>query len=131
MKTPFVKLRAGHLRLGRRGETIVCRLLRSKRIDVLVRNYRCANGEIDIVARDGSVLCFVEVKTRRTGSRSRPAAGLSKRQKKRIRRAALTYMREIGRPRVPYRFDLVEVVLPRFGIRELRHWRGHFDERPS
>jgi putative endonuclease len=125
----FPRARARHLRLGRRGEDAACRYLRDRGGEVLLRNYRSPAGEIDIIARDGLTLCFVEVKARHVRAAARPAAGLSRRQQRRIRRAALTYLREIGRPHLPWRFDLVEVVLGPWDIRELRHWPRHFSGR--
>ena len=50
-------------------------------------------------------------------------------QKRRIYRAAFTYMREIGRPNVPYRFDYVEVIYLRSRLYAVRHWRSHFGRR--
>ncbi|MBT4819215.1 MAG: YraN family protein, partial [Lentisphaerae bacterium] len=66
------------MRLGRRGERIAARLLREVGYDVLARNFRAEAGEIDIVARDGETLCFVEVKTRRRIGKARPAAAVGK-----------------------------------------------------
>lgn len=124
----FRRAKSRHLRLGRRGEDAVCRFLRDRGAEVLLRNYRplAGRGEIDIIARDGLTLCFIEVKTRRVTATSRPAAGLNLRQQRRIRRVAMAYLREIGRPRVVWRFDLAEVVVGSWDIRELRHWAGHF-----
>jgi len=128
----FGLARRRHLRLGRRGERMVCRLLRNLGAEVLLRNYRCPAGEIDLIARDGLTLCFIEVKTRRSGGTSRPAAGLHPRQQQRIRRAAQTYLREIGHPAVAWRCDLYEVIFGRWDLCELRHWPEHFsgDWRP-
>ncbi|MFZ2655737.1 MAG: YraN family protein [Victivallales bacterium] len=123
---PFARLRAGHLRLGRRGEDIASSFLKNKRYDILLRNYKVASGELDIIARDGSMICFVEVKTRHSGFKGRPAEGLSEKQRKRIRRAAMNYLREIGHPAVAYRFDLIEVMLSRWDVTELRHWKDRF-----
>ena len=124
--TRYYKLKARHLRLGRRGEDIACNLLRAKMVDVLLRNFKCSKGEIDIIARDGAILCFVEVKTRRHSARYRPVSGLSSRQKDRIYRAAFTYLREIDQPVTPFRFDLIEVIFSRFDVKEIRHWPNHF-----
>ena len=48
--------RAAHLKLGRRGEALACRLLKTKGYDILARNWRIKAGELDIVARDGAML---------------------------------------------------------------------------
>ncbi|MFA6290370.1 MAG: YraN family protein [Victivallales bacterium] len=122
----FARLRAGHLRLGRRGENIASSHLRNSGYEVLFRNYRVDAGEIDIIARDGSILCFIEVKTRHSNFKGRPAEGLSEKQRKRIRRAAMNYLREIGNPKVVYRFDLMELVLSRWDVKEFRHWKDRF-----
>jgi len=53
------------LALGRLGEELASRRLRSLGYEILERNYRCPLGEIDLVARDGDVLVFVEIKTRK------------------------------------------------------------------
>jgi putative endonuclease len=126
MILPFHQARTEHLRVGRRGENLACSLLRAKNCEILCRNYKVKSGEIDIIARDGGILAFVEVKTRRHSTRSRPAEGLSERQKMRIYRAGMSYLKEIENPNVIYRFDLIEIVISPFRIHEARHWQGHF-----
>ena len=123
----FKILRARHLRVGALGERIACRLLRAKGMEILARNYKCPKGEIDIVAKDGGQLRFVEVKTRNysplaPGSR----CWVTSVQAKRIMAAAEEYLDELDNPRVVRRFDLVEIALGRFGAREVYHWRGNF-----
>lgn len=115
-------------RLGKRGEDLACKLLKEKHYDILCRNYKVKSGEIDIVARNGGILVFVEVKTRRYNANLplRPAAGLRTNQKRRIFRAATNYMRSIGNPEVIFRFDLIELILADWSIKEIRHWPEHF-----
>ena len=122
----FARSRAGHLRLGARGEKLACSFLENKGYDILFRNYKVDSGELDIVARDGSVICFIEVKTRHSGFKGRPAEGLSEKQRRRVRHAAMDYLREIGNPKVVYRFDLIEIMLSRWDVKELRHWKDRF-----
>jgi len=126
MMIPFRQLRRRHLRLGRAGENAAARLLTAKRYVVLTRDWRCPAGEIDLIARDGLTLVFVEVKTRRFGGSGRPVEALGRRQQERIVHASRHYLRLIDHPHVPCRYDLVEVVMGRFGAREVRHWRDHF-----
>lgn len=126
MIVPFKKARARHLRLGQKGEDIACKLLSQKGCQILVRNFRSWAGEIDIVARDGGTLCFIEVKTRMKNTRQRPAEGVSLKQKQRIYRSAMNYIKEIGNPRIIYRFDVIEVVYSGLIVNELRHWQNHF-----
>jgi putative endonuclease len=125
---PFHKRRAAHLRLGRRGERLAARLLRELGLEVLVRNYRTPAGEIDVVARDRNVLCFVEVKTRRRALRFRPADAVGRAKREHIARAARHYLRDIGHPPLPYRFDIVEIVLRGGRVRDARLWRNAFGE---
>ena len=127
----YFSAKAKHIQLGARGEKIATKLLCSKNYDILCHNYKVKAGEIDLVARDGDTLVFIEVKTRRATTRSRPAEGLSSKQKKRIYRAAQSYLHQIGNPKVVYRFDLIEVILTRFGIREIRHWLDNFSKPAS
>jgi len=116
------KARAAHLSLGRRGERVAAGLLKSKGFEILSRDWRRGSGELDIVARDGAMLVFVEVKTKRAGSRSRPADNLSRGQISRIRRGAAKYLAAVGLDRETfYRFDLVEVVLSRWFTRAVYH----------
>ncbi len=117
--------RALHLKLGRRGEELACRLLESKGCEILARNWKVKAGELDIVARDGASLVFVEVKTLRRRGSFRPLDNLSAHQRRRNFRAARLYFRMLGNPDLPGRFDVVEVVLGRWGVRELRHWQNY------
>lgn len=126
MIVPFSRLRAAHLRIGHRGERLAVASLRARYCRILARNYRCPAGEIDIVALDGNCLVFVEVKTRRESSAGRPAEGLKDGQRQRIIAAARHYLRNIDRPRIPVRFDLIELRISRWDVVELRHWENHF-----
>lgn len=83
--------RAAHLALGRRGEAAACRLLEAKGFDILARNWRVKAGELDIVARDGAGVVFVEVKTLHRKGFFRPLDNLSAHQKKRnfLRRSCI------------------------------------------
>lgn len=125
----FGNRRAAHLRLGERGERLAARLLRELGLDVLVRNYRTSRGELDLVAREGATLCFVEVKTRHRHLYSRPADAVGPAKRQRIIRAAKQYLRELGFPPLLYRYDIVEVVLVRRRVTDLRYWRNAFREQ--
>ena len=125
----YRRRKAAHLRLGRRGEALAARALTEAGIELLVRNFRCALGEVDIVAREGSTLCFIEVKTRRRTGRFRPAAAVGRAKQQRLVRVAGRYLREIGWPGVLHRFDIVEVLMSGRRVADIRHWRGAFDER--
>ena len=102
--------RKAHLRLGRRGEALVCKLFRRRGYEILACNWRCRYGELDIVVRDGGVLVFAEVKTLRRHQVYRPADNLSRRQLMRDLRSAAAYREMFASGLFPWRFELVEVV---------------------
>ncbi len=98
--------------LGELGERVARDWLRSRRVKVLYRNFRApGGGEVDIVAREGRVLLFVEVKTRREGGRGRPLDAVDAAKQRLIERGAREWLRLLGRRDLPWRFDVIEVVL--------------------
>lgn len=120
--------------LGRYGEDLAARRLRESGMTVLVRNWRCAEGEVDIVARDRDALVICEVKTRRLmhggAVYEHPMAAVSPRKSARLRRLAARWMSECwmvrygGPPRGGVRIDLVGVLLPERGAPQVQHVRG-------
>ena len=112
-------------RIGRAGENTAARMLVSRGFEIVLRNCRTPRAEIDIVARDGFSLVFVEVKTlyRRHNRpfRFRPMDNLSLHQKQRLVRGAGYYLRSLGSPGIKFRFDVVEVILTRFGPEAVFH----------
>lgn len=66
--------------------------------------------EFDIIAMDGSILVFVEVKTRKSEQYGRPLSAVSARKRHYMSRAAVRFLRSLGNPDVLFRFDVVEVV---------------------
>lgn len=103
---------------GLEGEEEACAYLRGLGLSILTCRYRAAGGEIDIIAQDQDILCFIEVKCRR---QSRLGAGiLSVTDDKRMRmeRAARAYLRECRHP-AKWRFDSLEIT--RAGVWYARH----------
>ena len=97
--------------LGESGEEYACRELRRRGYVILARRYRSRHGEIDIIARDGEVLVFVEVKTRSTESFGSPLEAVTPAKQRKVIRMAADYL---GRSRlftVACRFDVVGVLL--------------------
>lgn len=115
-------------RVGRIGEAIAVRLLQAQGCTILARNFRSKRYEIDIVARDGGILCFIEVKTR-TRLRNVPPPPLQRQQKIRIVRAAQHYLQMLDHPRIPCRFDLIDITLypyPFPVLRKIKHYRDYW-----
>lgn len=98
--------------LGRAGEKRAVEYLRGLGYRILDRNWRCPEGEIDIVASDGRELVIVEVKTRRTEWFGHPLEAVDARKQKRLWRLASAWMRERGaRMRITHvRVDAVAIV---------------------
>jgi putative endonuclease len=94
---------------GRRSERLAARHLRWRGYKVLVRNFRAAGAEIDLVAIDGDTLVFVEVKARRGNIAGTPAAAVNEAKQKRIRRAAEIFAARYHAGNRPMRFDVVAI----------------------
>ena len=119
-------------RIGRAAEDLVAGRLARSGWEIVERNARTRFGELDIVARDGRTLVFVEVKAGRAGSvygPERPVLGVNHRKQQRVRRLATAWMGE--RRDAPYyaeiRFDAVGVTFDRSGrATDVEHIRGAF-----
>lgn len=116
--------------LGRYGEDLAARRLRQSGMAILERNWRCREGELDIVARQADALVVCEVKTRRAGGYEHPFAAITPRKAERLRRLASRWLSECwisryGRPPAGgVRIDLVGVLLPQAGAPLVEHVRG-------
>lgn len=97
-------------RLGKSGEETVAEYLKKKGYTIVVINYRCKVGEIDIIAKDNSVLVFVEVKTRSNLNYGAPAEAVTPRKQRQICRAAQWYLTDKKLLDVPARFDVISVL---------------------
>jgi len=96
--------------LGRAGEDIACEYLERKNYTIVARGFRLFRGEIDIVARDGDTLVFVEVKTRADESHGRPEESVTPGKQRQIRRIAQGYLVTHPAPGVNCRFDVVSIL---------------------
>jgi putative endonuclease len=112
--------------LGERGENAAARHLRNKGYKIIIRNFRCELGEIDIIARDGKTLVFVEVKTRAYDDPTpEEQVNLTKQQK--LTQVAKLYLSRYGVPQPPARFDVVAIVWPTGQPPIIRHEEAAFD----
>lgn len=98
--------------LGRRGEDLAHRYLRSAGFVIVARNYRPNAGdvEVDIVARDNGTLVFIEVKSRISAEFGSPERAIDSEKQKRIVRAARSYATRAGIDWNQVRFDTVSIV---------------------
>jgi len=116
--------------VGRYGEQLAAEYLVASGMAILDRNWRCADGELDLVARDGHAVVFVEVKTRSTVAFGEPSEAVSAVKAARIRRLALHWLAEHraagGGLRGDVRFDVVSVVRLGADGPQVTHLRAAF-----
>ncbi|WP_430867108.1 YraN family protein [Demequina aurantiaca] len=110
--------------VGRYGEDLAARSLSEQGWEVLARNWRCAQGELDIVAVDGEYLVAVEVKTRRSAAFGSPQEAVTPRKLQRIRRLVSAWLASQDRSFPAVRVDVVAVTLPHAGAACVEHLRG-------
>jgi len=101
--------------LGDLGERAARKALKKAGYRLLAANWRCRYGEIDVVARQGDTICFVEVKTQTVGSAVHPLEEVTPLKQQRLTRSAAEFLRRSGRLERPCRFDVVTVTVPASG----------------
>jgi putative endonuclease len=116
--------RPPHLHTGERGETLAARYLTAKGLTVLARNWRCPDGELDLVLTDGETLVVCEVKTRTSGHYGTPAEAVDDAKAGRIRRLARQWQTAHGVPQARARHDIVAILWPPGGVPKVTHLKG-------
>ena len=102
--------------LGKLGENLAAGLLTEEGYEILMRNYRCRYGEIDLIACRDGILAFIEVKTRQNSRFGEPAESVTTEKQKKIRRTAVCYLSETGQYCRGMEFQVVEI--------SVRHLKG-------
>ncbi|MEU6642302.1 YraN family protein [Saccharomonospora sp. NPDC046836] len=118
--------RRSPLALGRRGEELAAQYLRGLGMIVLSRNWRCREGELDLVATDRKVLVVCEVKTRSGRRFGEPAEAVTQDKVARVRRMTSRWLAHFRVAWCPVRFDVIAVDYPPDGRPSLRHIVGAF-----
>ena len=103
--------------IGWLGEARAAAFLRRQGMRILARRFRTAHGEIDLIAREGSVLVFVEVKTRPRGRLDSGLSAVNAEKRGHIRSAAREYLKRHGQAEC--RFDVVEITAA--GLRHIKN----------
>ncbi len=119
-------MQAQHLLEGRLGERLACRFLLQNGFDILTRRYHGRRGEIDIVAFEGSVLVFVEVKTRGSREFGDPSEFVDWQKRQSLRSTAEEFIVRYEMGEYSYRFDIVTVVAPNTRGEEISLFRNAF-----
>ena len=112
--------------VGRYGEDVAARHLCEAGLEILERNWRCAEGEIDIVARERGALVICEVKTRSSAACGLPVEAVTRKKADQLRRLALLWLREHPAGGADVRFDVVSVMRQPMGAALVEHVRGAF-----
>ena len=116
---------AQHNEIGKLGELLASKCLESKGLEILEKNWRHHKAEIDIIAKDGEVLVFVEVKTRTSTFYGEPAEFITPRKERLLIDAATAYMESINY-NWEIRFDVIGVVLNPQGKPDIQYYQDAF-----
>lgn len=120
-------LPSGNKPLGDWGEQLAAGFLAERGWVILHRNYRIGHREIDLVARCGGVVAFVEVKTRGGTGYGHPLEAITRKKRREIQQVATAWIETHGLPGDVYRFDAVAILLPAGGAPVIEHvedaWR--------
>ena len=95
---------------GIRGEQFVCGRIKERGMRIIDQNIREKFAEIDIIAKDGDTLCFIEVRSRQNTNLGHPAETISLKKQRSVRRAAEAYLIRRSITGVPIRFDVATIV---------------------
>jgi ribonuclease HII len=115
-----------HVELGDRGEAVVVAHVERLGWQVLAKQYRCRGGEIDVIAREGETVAFVEVKTRSGGRYGSPVEAVDARKRERMLVAAQAFLAEASLGDSACRFDVAEVRRDPAGLFSVNLIRGAF-----
>jgi putative endonuclease len=107
--------------LGRRGEKLAVDHLLASGYEIVERNWRCSQGEIDIVATKDSELVFVEVKTRSSLAFGHPLEAITTTKLARLRRLAAAWCEEHPGNHFAIRIDAIAIIAPTRGLIEIEH----------
>lgn len=114
------------LALGAHGERIAVAYLTRAGLRILDRNWRCREGELDIVARDTGAIVFCEVKARRGAGYGSPVEAVTERKQHKLRLLAQRWLAAHDEHAPELRFDVVGVLVPRTGPAVVTHLRAAF-----
>ena len=114
------------LDLGKLGEDLALKKITGLGYKCITRNYRCSLGEVDLIARDGDCLVFMEIKTRRSKSLGYAKEAVNARKKRQLSKVALAYMKANNCCDVKSRFDVVAITM-RGGKEQIEVIKNAFD----
>lgn len=109
-------------RIGKKGEDIACKYLKENKYIIVERNFRCRQGEIDIIAQDTvkKELVFIEVKTRTNLNYGTPSSAVDKKKQIHILKVLKYYLYKNKIKDVPIRIDVIEVLGHQYKINHIK-----------
>lgn len=116
---------ARHNEVGKDGESIAAAYLLREGYELLENNWRYRKAEIDLIARQGDTLVFIEVKTRKNTFFSDPELAVDQKKQNLITNAAMVYMERIGHE-WEVRFDIIAVIYESEDSFDIRHYEDAF-----
>lgn len=118
--------------LGAWGERVAVDHLREAGFEILSRNWRAPEGELDIIAREEGTIVFVEVKARASGSYGPPEAAVTARKQRRLQRTAWRYLEASDLVEVDWRIDVIAIERSADGtLGRLDHYVNAIGEAPD
>jgi putative endonuclease len=112
--------------LGQMGEKTALKYLKRNKFEIVKKGFRLYRGEIDLIARDGETLVFVEVKSRSEGALGLPEESVDIRKQRQIRKIAEGYLVLNDIDNVECRFDVISIVFDEKGSFSLAHYKDAF-----
>ena len=113
--------------LGNRGERKAAGFLRRQGFRIIARQYANKYGEIDLIARDGDSIVFVEVKTRRSDAAGLPVEAVTTDKQRKMTNTALVWLKRRGLLESRCRFDVVSILWPKDSkTPEITHYKNAF-----
>ena len=124
--------------IGREGERLAARFLHRNGYALVLSNFKVAigrnrlgvqvTGEIDLIALDGDILCFIEVKTRSSDDFASPLSAIDLRKQRQITRTARVYRKIFGLQKMKFRYDAVAIVLMEKKSPKIEVFKGFWSE---
>jgi putative endonuclease len=106
-------LTSKRLELGKFGEVLALKKIKLLGYKNIIRNYRCPLGEVDLIAKDGDTLAFIEIKTRKGKSIGYAKEAVNAKKRRQLSKVALAYMKSNDCWGVKARFDVVAISIER------------------
>lgn len=113
--------------LGQKGEKAAQLFMQDRGMEILDTNWKCSYGEVDIIAKEGDVLVFCEVKTRKTTSAGIPEEAVTEAKQRRYIKCARVYLSRSAVPHKEIRFDVIGIYALNETQALLRYARNAFD----